>query len=254
VCARAPLSWTQIKKQIKTLKKDGDVASQHFRKVFVAASTTYPLGGLCALFYIAVACYFMYSGVPPISTPGMSLVYVFVPYYTCKWALQWLGNWLVRNPLDVWRSQQTWFSYGIIMCFAMYGAITVRCPVPCTFRVGRRLPQCWRVLQEKITGKAGAWLSGGSRDGGLKMSPLEYPNIVFFLFLAIGIVVSLIRFLEYGSISAPWDMWAGTRTIHAEYHVHVWASRVCGCVCVHSVGVRRVHHRVHVAHGPEVTV
>lgn len=64
-------------------------------------------------------------------------------------------------------------------------------------------------LQEKITGKAGAWLSGGSRDGGLKMSPLEYPNIVFFVFLSVGIVVSLIRFLEYGSISAPWDMWAG---------------------------------------------
>ncbi len=102
------------------------MAPLHMRRVFVAASTTYPVGGISAILYIAVACYFLISGVPPISTPGMSLVAVFVPYYTCKWALQWLGNWLVRNPMDAWRSQQTWFSYGIIMCLAMFEAIQVR--------------------------------------------------------------------------------------------------------------------------------
>ena len=76
-----------MKAEIAKFKSDQPTTATHFRSIFVAASTLYPLGGICAVFYMFVACYFMYSGVPPISTPGLTLVYVFLPYYLCKWGL-----------------------------------------------------------------------------------------------------------------------------------------------------------------------
>lgn len=63
-----------MKSTVAAFKESSPSNAQHFRKIFVAASTLYPLGGICAVFYVFVACYFMYSGVPPISTPGLSLV------------------------------------------------------------------------------------------------------------------------------------------------------------------------------------
>ena len=120
------LQWfgVQALKELQELTKD-DPVSPFWRKWFTCASCLYPLGGIVALSYMATALYYLYSGIAPLSTPGLDMFISFIPYYVCKWALAYCGNTMLDNPLDGLRAQQTWFAYAIVYCVAIYQAFQV---------------------------------------------------------------------------------------------------------------------------------
>lgn len=148
------------------------------RKMFFYDSVLYPFGSIPAMCYIVIAIYYLTTGDPPIYTQGLRLLYTFLPLMLIRWMLNLLANRAVDNN-DVWRAQQTWFSYSFITMLAIFEAI-----------------------QARITGREKSWANTGA---GQKTSWVEIPNVLLFFTLFISQFVALIRFFQYESATAPWN-------------------------------------------------
>ena len=148
------------------------------RKMFFMDSVLYPFGSIPAMCYIIIAIYYLTTGDPPIYTQGLRLLYTFLPLMLIRWMLNLLANRSVDNN-DVWRAQQTWFSYSFITMLAIFEA-----------------------LQARITGKEQSWANTGA---GQKTSWVEIPNVLLFFTLFISQFVALIRFFQYENATAPWN-------------------------------------------------
>lgn len=148
------------------------------RKMFFYDSVLYPFGSIPAMCYIIIAIYYLCTGDPPIYTQGLRLLYTFLPLMLVRWMLNLLANRAVDNN-DVWRAQQTWFSYSFITMLAIFEAV-----------------------QARLTGKEKSWANTGA---GQKTSWVEIPNVLLFFTLMISQVVALIRFFQYENATAPWN-------------------------------------------------
>lgn len=148
------------------------------RKMFFWDSVFYPFGSLPALCYVVIAVYYLNTGDAPIYAKGTKFMYAFLPVMVIKWMLNLLANRSVDNN-DVWRAQQTWFSYSFITMLAIIEAI-----------------------QARLTGKDKSWANTGA---GQKTSWTEIPNVLIFFTLAVSQVVALIRFFQYENATNPWN-------------------------------------------------
>nr|AFB20351.1 cellulose synthase 3 [Bremia lactucae] len=148
------------------------------RKMFFYDSVLYPFGSIPALCYVAIAVYYLCTGDAPIYARGTKFIYSFLPVTFCRWVLNLLANRAVDNN-DVWRAQQTWFSFSFITMMAIVEAI-----------------------QARATGKDKSWANTGA---GQKTSWTEIPNVLFFFTLMFSQVVALIRFFEYENATNPWN-------------------------------------------------
>jgi cellulose synthase (UDP-forming) len=148
------------------------------RKMFFYDSVLYPFGSIPALCYMAIAIYYLCTGDAPIYARGQTFLYSFLPVMLIRWMLNLLANRAVDNN-DVWRAQQTWFSYAFITLLAIFEAI-----------------------QARITGKDKSWANTGA---GQKTSWTEIPNVLVFFTIAVSEVVALIRFFQYENATAPWN-------------------------------------------------
>nr|AEZ51039.1 cellulose synthase 3 [Pythium aphanidermatum] len=148
------------------------------RKMFFYDSVLYPFGSIPALIYVAVAVYYLCTGDAPIYAQGAKFLYSFLPNMLVKWLLNLLANRAVDSN-DVWRAQQTWFSYAFITLLAILEAI-----------------------QARVTGKEASWTNTGA---GQKTSWFEIPNVLFFFTLGVSQVVALIRFMQYENATTPWN-------------------------------------------------
>lgn len=63
---------------------------------------------------------------------------MFVPHATLRFTQGFLSTYLVRNPLDAWRAQQTWYSYGYVSAKAVVDAVAVRATESLIVQVGPR--------------------------------------------------------------------------------------------------------------------
>nr|AFB20349.1 cellulose synthase 3 [Apodachlya brachynema] len=148
------------------------------RKMFFYDSVFYPFGSIPALCYVTIAIYYLNTGDAPIYTQGNLLLYTFLPVMLARWMLNLLANRTVDNN-DVWRAQQTWFSYSFITMLAILEAIR------------------WR-----LTGVISAWANTGA---GQKTSWTEIPNVLMYFTLVISQLVGLIRFFNYENATSPWN-------------------------------------------------
>ncbi|KAF1782816.1 Nucleotide-diphospho-sugar transferase [Phytophthora cactorum] len=130
------------------------------RKMFFYDSVLYPFGDA------------------PIYARGTKFLYSFLPVTFCRWVLNLLANRAVDNN-DVWRAQQTWFSFSFITMMAIVEAI-----------------------QARVTGKDKSWANTGA---GQKTSWTEIPNVLFFFTLLFSQLVALVRFFEYENATNPWN-------------------------------------------------
>lgn len=148
------------------------------RKMFFYDSVLYPFGSIPALCYVTIAIYYLCTGDSPFYAKGTRFLYSFLPLMIVRWMLNLLANRAVDNN-DVWRAQQTWFSYSFITMMAIIEA-----------------------LQARITGKDKDWTNTGA---GQKTSWTEIPNVVFFFTLGVSQFVALIRFFDYENATTPWN-------------------------------------------------
>lgn len=148
------------------------------RKMFFFDSVLYPFGSIPALCYVFIAIYYLNTGDAPIYASGLTFLYSFLPLMMARWLLNLLANRAVDNN-DVWRAQQTWFSYSFVTLLAIFEAV-----------------------QARITGKDKDWSNTGA---GQKTSWTEIPNVLMFFTIAVSEVVALIRFFQYESATAPWN-------------------------------------------------
>ncbi|TMW66986.1 hypothetical protein Poli38472_012102 [Pythium oligandrum] len=148
------------------------------RKMFFYDSVLYPFGSIPALCYVAIAIYYLCTGDAPIYAKGSKFMYSFLPLMMIRWLLNLLANRAVDNN-DVWRAQQTWFSYSFITLLAIMEAI-----------------------QARVTGKEASWTNTGA---GQKTSWFEIPNVLFFFTLGVSQIVALIRFFQYENATTPWN-------------------------------------------------
>jgi len=148
------------------------------RKMFFWDSVFYPFGSIPALCYVIIAVYYLNTGDAPIYAKGTKFLYSFLPVMLIKWMLNLLANRAVDNN-DVWRAQQTWFSYSFITMLAIIEA-----------------------LQARITGKDKSWANTGA---GQKTSWTEIPNVLIFFTLMLSQVVALVRFFQYENATNPWN-------------------------------------------------
>nr|AEC45570.1 cellulose synthase 3 [Pseudoperonospora cubensis]QLB37643.1 cellulose synthase 3 [Pseudoperonospora humuli] len=148
------------------------------RKMFFYDSVLYPFGSIPALCYVSIAVYYLCTGDAPIYARGTKFLYSFLPVTFCRWVLNLLANRAVDNN-DVWRAQQTWFSFSFITMMAIVEAI-----------------------QARMTGKDKSWANTGA---GQKTSWTEIPNVLFFFTLLFSQLVALIRFFEYENATNPWN-------------------------------------------------
>ncbi|CAH0516631.1 unnamed protein product [Peronospora belbahrii] len=148
------------------------------RKMFFYDSVLYPFGSIPALCYVSIAVYYLCTGDAPIYARGTKFLYSFLPVTFCRWVLNLLANRAVDNN-DVWRAQQTWFSFSFITMMAIIEAI-----------------------QARMTGKDKSWANTGA---GQKTSWTEIPNVLFFFTLLFSQLVALIRFFEYENATNPWN-------------------------------------------------
>lgn len=148
------------------------------RKMFFYDSVLYPFGSLPALCYITIAIYYLNTGDAPIYAQGYTFLYSFLPVMVARWMLNLLANRAVDNN-DVWRAQQTWFSYAFITMLAITEAI-----------------------QARVTGKDKDWSNTGA---GQKTSWTEIPNVLMFFTLLVSEFVALIRFFQYENATSPWN-------------------------------------------------
>jgi len=155
-------------------KKQYDFA----RKIFLYDSILYPFGSIPAMMYMIIAIYYLATGQAPIYTKGLLLLYTFLPVTSLRWLLTLLANRAVDNN-DVWRAQQTWFSYSFITMVAIVEA-----------------------FQARITGKDKSWANTGA---GQRTSVWEIPNVLLFFTLCVCQLVALVRFFEYENASNPYN-------------------------------------------------
>lgn len=148
------------------------------RKMFFMDSVLYPFGSIPALCYVTIAVYYLCTGDAPIYAKGTTFLYSFLPLNIAKWMLNLLANRAVDNN-DVWRAQQTWFSYAFITMLAIFEA-----------------------FQTRITGKESSWTNTGA---GQKTSWFEIPNVMFFFTLGVSQIVALVRFFQYENATTPWN-------------------------------------------------
>lgn len=148
------------------------------RKMFFYDSVLYPFGSIPALCYVTVAVYYLCTGDAPIYAKGTEFLYSFLPLMLVRWLLNLMANRAVDNN-DVWRAQQTWFSYSFITLLAIMEAI-----------------------QARVTGKESSWTNTGA---GMKTAWFEIPNVLFFFTLAVSQVVAFIRFMQYENATTPWN-------------------------------------------------
>ena len=148
------------------------------RKMFFYDSVFYPFGSIPALCYVTIAIYYLVTGDAPIYTQGNLLLYTFLPVMLARWMLNLLANRSVDSN-DVWRAQQTWFSYSFITMLAILEAVR------------------WR-----LTGVISAWANTGA---GQKTSWTEIPNVMMYFTLIVAEVVALIRFFQYENATSPWN-------------------------------------------------
>nr|AFB20360.1 cellulose synthase 3 [Globisporangium violae] len=148
------------------------------RKMFFWDSVFYPFGSIPAMCYVVIAIYYLCTGDAPIYAKGTQFMYSFLPLMLIKWLLNLLANRAVDNN-DVWRAQQTWFSYSFVTMLAIIEAI-----------------------QARVTGKDKSWANTGA---GQKTSWTEIPNVLIFFTMGISQVVALIRFFQYENATNPWN-------------------------------------------------
>ncbi|KAF0690345.1 Aste57867_18276 [Aphanomyces stellatus] len=148
------------------------------RKLFFYDSVLYPFGSIPALCYVFIAIYYLNTGEAPIYTQGNLLLYTFLPVMLARWMLNLLANRSVDSN-DVWRAQQTWFSYSFITALAIGEAVR------------------WR-----LTGVISAWANTGA---GQKTSWTEIPNVIMYFTIFISEFVALIRFFQYENATSPWN-------------------------------------------------
>ncbi|KAF0690348.1 Aste57867_18279 [Aphanomyces stellatus] len=148
------------------------------RKLFFYDSVFYPFGSIPALCYVFIAIYYLCTGSAPIYTPGQQMLYTFLPVMLVRWMLNLMANRTVDNN-DVWRAQQTWFSYSFITALAIMEAIR------------------WR-----LTGVISAWTNTGA---GQKTSWTEIPNVMMYFTLVVSQFIALGRFFQYENATAPWN-------------------------------------------------
>ena len=217
----------QVAGRLRELRSHSRVRTV-LRVLFMLATALAPLTGVTALGYIISAAFFLYTGIPPLGTPGVTFLAIFVPYYTLKWGLNFLGNYLVRDPQDAWRSYQTWFSYAVVNCYSVFQAVKVCCMAGAAASLCSALMlavcACGALAQSRVTGEPLMLRLSEPRDGVRRISRLEVPNILLFVLLIIGFVVAFSRFFHYGDIAAPWDSWACTCMLCSA--LHCTASRV----------------------------
>nr|AFB77612.1 cellulose synthase 3 [Albugo candida] len=148
------------------------------RKMFFYDSVFYPFGSIPALCYVVISIYYLCTGDAPIYARGNRFMYSFLPLMLSRWILNLLANRAVDNN-DVWRAQQTWFSYSFITLLAIIEAI-----------------------QARITGKDKSWANTGA---GQKTSWTEIPNVLMFFTIAVSEFVALVRFFQYENATSPWN-------------------------------------------------
>lgn len=148
------------------------------RQMFFYDSVLYPFGSIPALCYVVIAIFYLCTGDAPIYAKGNKLLYSFLPVMLARWMLNLLANRAVDNN-DVWRAQQTWFSYSFITLLAICEAV-----------------------QARITGKDKSWANTGA---GQKTSWTEIPNVLMFFTIAVSEVVALVRFFQYENATSPWN-------------------------------------------------
>lgn len=148
------------------------------RKMFFYDSVLYPFGSIPALCYVLIAIYYLCTGDSPFYAKGTRFLYSFLPVMLVRWMLNLLANRAVDNN-DVWRAQQTWFSYSFITMLAIIEA-----------------------LQARLTGKDKSWANTGA---GQKTSWTEIPNVLMFFTLAVSQIVALVRFFQYENATNPWN-------------------------------------------------
>eukprot|EP00172_Hildenbrandia_rubra_P003699 Plantae.Rhodophyta-Hildenbrandia_rubra.ctg6220.p1 GENE.Plantae.Rhodophyta-Hildenbrandia_rubra.ctg6220~~Plantae.Rhodophyta-Hildenbrandia_rubra.ctg6220.p1 ORF type:complete len:710 (+),score=116.14 Plantae.Rhodophyta-Hildenbrandia_rubra.ctg6220:235-2130(+) len=163
------------------------------RGMFWLDSTLYPLLGIAAYMYVFVAIYYLYTAQAPISPRSLvSLAGAFVTYYSIRYVAFYTAFWDV-SYLDIFRGQETWFSYNIAHVVGMYDAFSKNAKLGWVANTGQRERRNW----------------------------MEWFNITMLAMVLIGMVFRLIAFLAIDGGCQPWQSFGA---LFFGYYIaaHLW--------------------------------
>lgn len=146
------------------------------RGMFALDATLYPFLGVSAYLYIIVSIAYLITAEAPIAPHRISdLASAFMMYYTVRY-ITFYAAYTGVSPVDVLRSQQTWFSYNICHVMGVIDALNVNGRMGWVANTGERNRRNW----------------------------MEWVNIGICGFIGLMIVYRLIAFLVTGGCS-PWN-------------------------------------------------
>ena len=150
-----------------------------------------PIGSFSALFSIIIVAFYLYTGRPPINLTDTSKLVSFVVFQIVRTMVTNIASAAVQNQ-DLFRSNQTWFSYAFANLIAMMEA-----------------------TQWAITGKDGNWSNTGA---GSMLNWLEIPNmVVVFGIIPLGVILAFVRFFETDVWLSPWNFFS---CLFAGYYIY----------------------------------
>ena len=161
------------------------------KSVFWIDSLINPFGSFSALFSIIIVTFYLYTGRPPINLTDASKLMSFVIFQIVRTMLSNIASAAVQNQ-DLFRSNQTWFSYAFANLIAVLEA-----------------------TQWAITGKDGNWSNTGA---GSLLNWLEIPNmVVVFGLIPLGGILAFVRFFETDVWLSPWNFFS---CLFAGYYIY----------------------------------
>lgn len=157
----ANIAANELELQKWSEKVDGK--QKLFRIMFSLDTMFYVFSAASSLIYIFNSLIYLYTSYPPVQINDDFTVFIiiFSLYFVFRNAVT-RSAYEDISSIDVWRSQQSWFSFGIS---ALIGIIN--------------------AFQERVTGKGIAWVSTGSSQ---RFHLME----VFNLFLVLSLIIGMI--------------------------------------------------------------
>ena len=147
------------------------------RGMFWLDSTLYPFLGLAAYMYVFVAMYYLFTAEAPISPRNLvDLATAFVVYYGIRYIAFYTAFWDVAY-VDIFRGQETWFSYNISHLVGVYEALNKNQKLGWVANTGQRERRNW----------------------------MEWFNITLVGLLLVGVTFRLVAFLAIDKGCEPWQ-------------------------------------------------
>lgn len=147
------------------------------RVMFALDSTLYPFLGVSAYLYMVVAIAYLATSHAPISPDSIeNLAGAFMTYYTVRY-ITFYSAFADVSPVDVLRSQQTWFSYNVCHVIGVFNALNVNGRMGWVANTGERNRRHW----------------------------MEWINIFLAFLMGFMILFRLIAFLALDGGCSPWN-------------------------------------------------